>query len=130
MIPQKNSYANFFFMFSFLTLTLASFPTPSVAAGNDYKFEPRAQWSQATLTKQSLTAIKEDSMLISGTVYLFNGETIFWSGSGEHAKRISPRNIPLPSECDIIFLQITSGDEALRYGRSQRMLKSVQIKQR
>ena len=128
MIPQKKAYRPFFFIFLLLALTLPC--SPSMAAGNDYKFEQRARWRQATLKKQSLTAITEDSMIISGTMYLFNGETVFWSGSGEHAKRITPRDIPLPSECDILFLQITSGDEALRYGKSQLMLKSVQIKQR
>jgi hypothetical protein len=129
MIPQKKAYAPFFFIFLLLPLTLP-YPPPSMAAGNDYKFEQRALWRQATLKKQSLTAITEDSMIISGTMYIFNGETVFWGNGGEHAKRITPRDIPLPSECDILFLQITSGDEALRYGKSQRMLKSVQIKQR
>lgn len=130
MIPQKKAYVPFFFIFLLLPLALPCSPSPSIAAGNDYKFEPRAQWSQTTLKKQRITNITEDSMIISGTMYLFNGETVFWGGSGEHAKRITPRDIPLPSECDILFLQITSGDEALRYGKSQLMLKSVQIKQR
>lgn len=130
MIPQKKAYVLFFFIFLLLPLALPCSPSPSIAAGNDYKFEPRAQWSQTTLKKQRVTSITEDSMIISGTMYLFNGETIFWSGSAPNAKRITPQNIPLPSECDILFRQINSGDEALRYGKSQRMLKSLQIMQR
>lgn len=101
------------------------------AGAQDFRFQQRASWESITLKNQELTSIAEDIMIINGQPYQFSGKTkIFIPGyDGGPPVKISPRDISMPSQCDIIFKQYTSSDEAHPYKGTKNIIETVKIKQ-
>lgn len=79
--------------------------------------------------------VSENFMIISGKKYIFRGTTKFIvtldkNGDGrKETSFISPREIPLPYNCDIIFKQYIVTDEASPYGDGLPVLSEVDLHQ-
>lgn len=96
----------------------------------DFRSRETAKWETYTLEDQTLTSIAEDIMIINGQAYQFSGKTKFFISehNSETPVRISPRNISLPSKCDILFKQFTSSDEAHPNKSAKNVLETLYIK--
>ncbi|HIJ79897.1 MAG: hypothetical protein OEY01_15010 [Desulfobulbaceae bacterium] len=118
----------------FLLLPIILNLTFGICYANDVPIirQQTAKWQEITLTEQILTNITENIMTISGGKYIFNDSTKFTitinNQTIPETVPISPRAITLPGNCDIIFKQYITTNEAHPYNEGTPVLKEVKLK--